>query len=115
MILAVLDDLLFASRLRTTAAAIGGEIVIARTADDAVAQARRSRPARVILDLNSPSVDAPALIRRFRAEPALAALRLVGFAAHVRTEAIAAAREAGVDEVLARSAFISRLPDLLAP
>lgn len=38
--------------------------------------------------------------------------RVVGFAPHVDEEAMAAAREAGCDEVLPRSAFFRRFPEL---
>jgi hypothetical protein len=40
--------------------------------------------------------------------------RVVGFASHVDRELLAAARAAGCDEVLARSAFFGRLPQILA-
>ena len=39
--------------------------------------------------------------------------RVVGFASHVDRELMAAARDAGCDEVLARSAFFSRLPEIV--
>ena len=48
-----------------------------------------------------------------RADPALAAIPTVGFASHVQTDVIEAARRAGVGEVLARSAFTQRLPEIL--
>jgi|TARA_B100000809_G_scaffold163723_1_gene161054 hypothetical protein len=38
--------------------------------------------------------------------------RVVGFAPHVDDEVMAAAREAGCDEVLPRSVFFRRFPDL---
>jgi hypothetical protein len=37
----------------------------------------------------------------------------VGYVSHVQTELIEAARRAGVGEVLARSAFNERLPEIL--
>jgi hypothetical protein len=40
--------------------------------------------------------------------------RVVGFVSHVDAERIAAAREAGIGEVLARSRFVEILPALLA-
>ena len=43
----------------------------------------------------------------------IAAGRIIGFGSHVERELLAAAREAGCTEVLARSAFFSRLPALL--
>ena len=41
--------------------------------------------------------------------------RVVGFASHVDRDLLAAAKDAGCDQVLARSAFFGRLPELLAP
>jgi hypothetical protein len=40
--------------------------------------------------------------------------RSVGFASHVDRELLARGREAGCDQVLARSAFFSRLPAILS-
>ena len=39
--------------------------------------------------------------------------RIVAFGPHVRADLFEAARDAGADEVLARSAFVSRLPQIL--
>ena len=41
--------------------------------------------------------------------------RVIGFGSHVDRELLDAARRAGCDQVLARSAFFARLPELLAP
>jgi hypothetical protein len=46
-------------------------------------------------------------------DAALAAIPTLGFASHVQTDVINAAREAGVGEVLARSAFTQQLADIL--
>ena len=46
-------------------------------------------------------------------DPALASIRTIGFASHVHTDLIAAAREAGADQVLPRSAFAGNLADIL--
>ena len=40
--------------------------------------------------------------------------RTIGFGSHVDTDVLAAAREAGCDEVLPRSQLFRRLPELLA-
>jgi len=48
-----------------------------------------------------------------RADPALASVPTLGFASHVQTDVINAARHAGVGEVLARSAFTQQLGDIL--
>lgn len=41
-------------------------------------------------------------------------VRIVGFGSHVDTDTLAAARAAGCDQVLTRSAFFGRLGELLA-
>ena len=46
--------------------------------------------------------------------PTVRARRIIGFGSHVDREVLDAARHAGCTEVLARSAFFSRLPDLLS-
>ena len=46
---------------------------------------------------------------------ALRGRKVIGFGSHVDTELLRAARAAGCDTVLARSAFFARLDDVLAP
>ena len=53
-------------------------------------------------------------VATLKRDPSTMAIRTVGYASHVLTEVIDAARQAGVDEVLARSAFTARLPEILA-
>ncbi len=70
-------------------------------------------PRRVLIDLDARGIDAPALIRALKADVRTAASEVVAFVAHVNEPAIAAARLAGADRVLARSAFVRLLPSLL--
>jgi CheY-like chemotaxis protein len=114
MILAVLDDLMFTSKIRTTASQLGEPVTFARSADAALTEMRKATPSLVILDLNNPRTDALGLVASMKKDPALAPVRTVGYTSHVLTEVIEAARRAGVDEVLARSAFTQRLPDIVA-
>lgn len=114
MILIAVDDLLFASKIRTTAKLAGAELAFARTPGDILAQARAVRPRLVIFDLNSPKIDAIQTVQALRQDPALAAIPTMGFVSHVDTRTILAAREAGVDEVMARSAFAANLDKILS-
>jgi hypothetical protein len=68
----------------------------------------------VILDLNNPRTDPPDGRRIEARSFSTMAIRTVGYASHVQTDVIDAARQAGVDEVMARSAFTARLPEILA-
>jgi PleD family two-component response regulator len=113
MILAAVDDLLFSSKIRTTAKQAGVELVFARTPDEIISQARALRPALVIFDLNSAKADPINTVTTLRSDPDLRSLPTMGFVSHVDTELILAAREAGVDEVMARSAFAANLAKIL--
>jgi PleD family two-component response regulator len=115
MILAVLDDLMFTSKIKTTASQLGAAVTFARSADAALNEMRKAPPALVILDLNNPRTRPLAIVESMKADPALASVPTLGYVSHVDTATIDAAREAGVGEILARSAFASRLADILAP
>jgi CheY-like chemotaxis protein len=109
-LIAVVDDLFFAARIRETARQIGVDldVVPAARAKDRAAQ---GGVGAVILDLSAPS--ALDVLRALKADPVTGSAPVLGFASHVAAETIAAARGAGCDEVLARSAFTRRLPELL--
>jgi len=113
MILAVLDDLLFTSKIRTTANQLGVPIAFARSSETALSDMRKSPPSLVIFDLNNLRTDPMGIVAAMKADPALAQIPTVGFASHVQTDVIEAARRAGVGEVLARSAFTQQLPEIL--
>jgi CheY-like chemotaxis protein len=104
---------MFTSKIKTAANQLGVAIAFARSSESALADMRRNPPSLVILDLNSPRVDPLGTIGAMNADPALAAIPTVGFASHVQTDVIEAARKAGVGEVMARSAFAQRLPEIL--
>jgi CheY-like chemotaxis protein len=113
MVLAAVDDLMFSSRISTAAKAVGAPLTFTRSVDAVLTAARTAMPALVILDLNSARVRPLEIVAALKADPALAGVPTVGFVSHVDTATIEAARQAGVDRVLARSAFVEQLPRLL--
>lgn len=113
VILAILDDLMFTSKIKTTAKQLGVAVSIARSRDGALADMRARHPTLVIFDLNNPRTDPLGTVAAMKADPALASIATVGFSHHTQTETIAAARQAGIGEVLARGAFFERLPDFI--
>ena len=113
MVVIGVDDLMFSSRISTAAKALGVAIRFARS-PEAIVEAVKATSARlVILDLNSLRVQPLAAVAALKAEPSLAGVRTLGFVSHVQADLISQAREAGVDQVLARSAFVTQLPELL--
>lgn len=114
MILAVLDDLMFTSKIKTTAQQLGVAVHFARSADAALNEMRSNRPSLVILDLNNPRTNPLAIVSAMKQDPAIASIPTVGYASHVQVDVIDAARRAGVGDVLARSAFTAQLADILS-
>jgi CheY-like chemotaxis protein len=113
VILAILDDLMFTSRIKTTASQLGVAVAFARSADAALAEMRKRAPSLVIFDLNSARTDPLGTVATMKQEPALRTIPTLGFVSHVQADLIESARRAGIDEVLARSAFTMRLGEIL--
>jgi len=113
MVLAVVDDLMFTSKIKTTARQVGVDIAFARSSEAALAGMRAKPPALVILDLNNSRTDPLGTVAAMKGDPTLASIPTVGFVSHVQAELIDAARAAGVDDILARSAFTARLAEIL--
>ena len=112
-ILAVVDDLFFASKMRGTGEQVGAQVRFVKSIPDALSKARDEAPALLIVDLNAGCCDAAELARAFKADENLKAIPLLGFFSHVQTELQQAALAAGFDRVMARSAFAKHLAEIL--
>ncbi len=106
---------MFASKIAAAARQTGAEVVFARSSDEVLRQARALRPRLVIFDLNGHRTEPLATLSALKADPELQGLRTLGFVSHVQADLIERARQAGIDEVLARSAFSARLGEILRP
>jgi CheY-like chemotaxis protein len=112
-VVALVDDLMFLSRIREAAKGRGLEVKSARTAADAVAGARAGARL-VIMDLDSPRLPVSDTLAALRSEPSLRGLPVVGFFSHVEVQRGREAAAAGCTTVLPRSAFVQKLDALLA-
>lgn len=113
MILFAVDDLMFTSKITSTASQLGVPVVVERTAERVLERIRELRPRLVVFDLNSARVRPLETLASIKADLELASVRTVGYVSHMQGDLIAAAWAAGVDEVLARSAFVAKLPQIL--
>jgi CheY-like chemotaxis protein len=113
MILCGVDDLIFSIKISTAAKALGVEIYFERSPDQVVPRIREKMPSMVILDLNSSKMRPLDVIGQVKDDPALRDVHVLGYVSHVHSDLIEAARQAGIDEVLARSAFSERLGEIL--
>jgi CheY-like chemotaxis protein len=110
-VVALAADLLFASRIRAAAEKLGIDLVLARSPAAVVQAVDEAAVRLVLIDLDG-RYDAAELITKLKA-PGGRETRVVAFVSHVREAAIHAARAAGADRVLARSAFVQQLNEIL--
>ena len=112
-VIAVVDDMFFASKIRATAEHLGVAVRFARGLDEALEAARQDKPSLVIADLHAQKCDPFNLAEQLKADETLRAVPLVGFFSHVQTELQQRAEQAGYDRVMPRSLFTKRLPEIL--
>jgi len=110
-IVAVVPDLFFAAKLQATARITGAELELVPVVR-ALARCAAEPPARMLLDLHAEG--ALDLVRALKADARTAHVPVTGFYSHVEPARRVAALAAGADEALPRSAFVTRLPALLA-
>jgi CheY-like chemotaxis protein len=115
MVLAVVDDLFFGSKIQSAVSHAGEHVTFVRAAEAVLPAMIEGRPAMVIFDLDRDALDPLGAIRAIRAHPELQSTRLIAFVRHTSSARIADARAAGIDLVQARSAFFPALAGLLAP
>jgi DNA-binding NarL/FixJ family response regulator len=111
IVLGLVKDLFFRSKLDAVAESLGVEVLYASTLDAAARQCAGHHPAVVLADLSDAEFPAVATVARIRADAPQA--KIVGFASHVDLKPLKAAREAGFDLTLSRSEFTARLAELL--
>jgi CheY-like chemotaxis protein len=111
VIVAVVNDLMFGARIRAAAEHAQATCIFART--PAALHEHAAGAALVLLDLETRWLDAPAEISRLKAEATTVHVPVVAFGSHVLGDVLRAAQAAGAERVLARSAFVQALPDLV--
>jgi DNA-binding NarL/FixJ family response regulator len=114
MIVAAVEDLLFSSKIRNVARRLEVEVVFARSPDAVLSEVRARRPSLVVFDLDAERTEPIDTLAQVKADPQLAVTKAIAFASHVHAGLMAAARQAGADEVMPRSAFVATLPEIVA-
>jgi CheY-like chemotaxis protein len=114
LVLALVPDLMFASRIDGTLRQLGYRVTVVNDAAALQAAARAEAPALVLVDLTARGVDPPAAIAALKTEAATRALPVVAFGPHLDEAARAAATAAGADAVVANSKLALDLPRLAA-
>jgi DNA-binding NarL/FixJ family response regulator len=106
-ILLLTDDLMDGSKVRASAQAAGATVRTARNAEALMKLANDSAPTLVIVDLGNPGLNLGELVKSLISLPQRS--KIVAFGSHVDAAALSAAREAGCDQVMPRSAFFQQI------
>ena len=113
-VIAVVDDMFFASKIRAVAEAVGVDISFPRSSEALVNKARETAPQLILIDLHHQKLDPVALATELKSDETLRTIPLIGFFSHVQTELQRNALAAGFDQVLPRSAFTRDLAQILS-
>jgi CheY-like chemotaxis protein len=112
VVLAVMDDLLFLSRIQEAARAAG--VAVRSVRQPAQVAAAATGASAVVIDLDAARVPVAEVLAALRADPQTAGLPVVGFFSHVHAARGREALAAGCQRALPRSAFVQELPQLMA-
>jgi len=107
------NDLVFASRAKGVAERLGWQLDVVGTLDALLERASRSAPSLVLIDLSTPGVDVRDVANELRAATLDSPPKLVAYAPHVHETKLAAATDAGCDEVLTRGQFHGQIERVL--
>ena len=114
VIIAIVDDMFFKSKIRAVAEAVGTEISFPRNKDALFQKAREAKPQLIIVDLHNQKIESAALATELKSDEELRAIPLLGFFSHVQTELQRNAIAAGFDQVIPRSIFARDLSKILS-
>ncbi|MCC6952340.1 MAG: hypothetical protein IT433_12965 [Phycisphaerales bacterium] len=114
MILYLATDLIWASKIKATANALGLSARPVRTLEMLEARLADADPVAMLLDLDAADL-ALAMLARVRdpALPTARRLKVLAWGPHVATDLLQKARDLGADEVLTRGAFDHAMDDIL--
>jgi hypothetical protein len=104
-VLALVADLIFASKIMASGKAAGVEVKIIRDP----AQIAGEAGSLLLVDLNQPGTIEAAANWGNATKGSV-----VGFVSHVDVETVRLARASGIEKVMARSSFVVALPSLIA-
>jgi len=113
-VVAAVDDMFFAAKIKATAKALGMVVSFPRTQAALFSLAGDELPDLFVVDLHNARLDPIELATQLKSSEALKCVPLLGFFSHVNVDLQRRALDAGYDEVLPRSLFARDLAQILA-
>jgi len=112
-VFALVDDMLFAAKIRATAESIGVVIKFHRRLETLIQAATEQPPDVFVINLHHETIDPFAAAKEIKSHDGLRLIPIVGFYSHVRTDLQRQAVATGYDYVLPRSVFSRDLVSIL--
>ncbi len=110
---ALVDDLLFASKLETAGRGLGVEVACLSSGTELLERLGREPPDLIILDLNAGHLEPLEFLRGLGGSGSHGVVPTVGYCSHVDVHLMRAAETAGCGRVMPRSSFTENLPAIL--
>jgi len=115
-VIAVVDDMFFASKIRATAEALGVNVSFPRSKEAVIEKLTQGEPSLIpppliLIDLHNQKLDALELAKAIKTQEST--VTLLGFFSHVEVELQRNALAAGFDRVIPRSVFARDLAEIL--
>ncbi|HEY6245897.1 MAG TPA: hypothetical protein VIX17_18240 [Pyrinomonadaceae bacterium] len=112
-VVAIVDDMFFASKIRATAEAVGVEIAFPRTRESALEKIGQIQPQLIVVDLQNARFDVVEFGSELKANEETQSIPVLGFFSHVEVELQRKAVGAGFDQVVPRSVFARDLAAII--
>ena len=112
-VVAVIDDMFFASKIKEAAKSTGVKADFIKNVDGFIEDLKADPPTLIIFDLNSKKLKPLELIKDLHSNPELNKVSTLGYFSHVQKDLKKEAMEAGFDTVMPRSRFVRELLDIL--
>lgn len=115
-ILVVCSDLMFSAKIREAGLSPGAALAFAGTPEQYDEALQNFRIVLLLVDLHHPALGGAAasdLVRKLRANPKNKGAYAMAWGAHTEVDLLKGAERAGFDKVLARSAFVREMPEIV--
>ncbi len=112
-VLVAVSDIFFYTKIRDALLPKGYVLERIRTQDEVPAKAASLHPTAMILNMNDEALDAFKALEQMKGDASLNTIPILAFANHEEVETWRRARELGVNKIVSRNEFSSRLRDLM--
>ncbi len=112
-VLVAVSDIFFYTKIRDALLPKGYVLERIRTQDEVPAKAASLHPTAMILNMNDEALDAFKALEQMKGDASLNTIPVLAFANHEEVETWRRAKELGVNKIVSRNEFSSRIRDLM--